>query len=298
MISFILPAHDEERLIGPTLRAIDAAARAAGEPHEAIVAADACTDRTAEVAVAHGARVVALARRQIAAARNAGARAANGDMLVFVDADTLVTEAVVRGAVAALRDGAVGGGAAVRFDGRVPLWARLLLPLVVRCFRLARLAAGCFLFCTRTAFEAAGGFDERLFASEEIEMSKALKRHGRFVVLREAVTTSGRKLRAYSGFEILRTLGGLALRGRRSVRRRRGLEIWYGERREDPDAAGQVGALPAMADDPRRRAPRRPTASRSGTASARPRSGSRSRASPRSAARAIAPPGARAAARR
>ena len=236
MISFIVPAHDEERLLGATLRAIDAAARAVGEPHEVIVADDASTDRTAEVAAAHGARVVPVAHRQIAATRNAGARAASGDLLVFVDADTLVTDAAVRGAVAAMRGGAVGGGAAVRFDGRVPRWARLLLPLLVWSFRAARLAAGCFLFCTRAAFAAAGGFDERLFASEEIELSEALKRQGEFVVLRDAVITSGRKLRAYSGLEILHVLGGLVLRGPRSVRTRRGLDLWYGARREDPDA--------------------------------------------------------------
>ena len=68
-------------------------------------------------------------------------------------------------------------------------------------------------------------------------LSRALKRQGRFVVLREAVTTSGRKLRAHSGWEILGVLTRLALRGPKSVRQRHGLEIWY-ERREDPEAAG------------------------------------------------------------
>lgn len=237
MISFIIPAYNEERLLGATLRAIHAAAQAAGEPYEAIVADDASTDGTAAVAEAHGARVVRVARRQIAATRNAGARQARGEWFVFVDADTLVTEAVVRAAVRALRDGAAGGGAAVRFDGRVPAYARALLLLLVWGFRVTRLAAGCFLFCTRRAFEAAGGFDEALYGSEEISMSRALKRQGRFVVLREAVTTSGRKLRAHSGWELLGVLGGLALRGPKAVRQRDGLEIWY-ERREDPGEAG------------------------------------------------------------
>ncbi len=194
---------------------------------------------TCDIALGHGARVVSVAHRQIAATRNSGARAAQGDLFIFVDADTIVNEAVLRAAVQAWRGGAVGGGAAVRFDGRLPLYARLLVPLNVWIFRVARLAAGCFLFCTRPAFEAVHGFDEALYGSEEIAMSQALKRQGRFVVLRESVTTSGRKLRAHSGWELLRILGRLALRGPKSVRSRQGLEIWYEGRREDPDATAE-----------------------------------------------------------
>jgi hypothetical protein len=122
-------------------------------------------------------------------------------MLVFVDADTIVTPAAVRAAIVAMRGGAVGGGCTVRFDGRLPLYARVLTAIAVHLYRAIRLASPCFLFCTREAFRAAGGFDETLFAAEEVAMSKALRRQGRFVILREPVTTSGRKLRAYSARE-------------------------------------------------------------------------------------------------
>jgi hypothetical protein len=63
----------------------------------------------------------------------------------------------------------------------------------------------------------------------------ALKRRGRFVVLRESVTTSGRKLRTYTGAEVLLIFGRFALSGPRSLRKRDGLELWYGKRREDPE---------------------------------------------------------------
>jgi hypothetical protein len=108
---------------------------------------------------------------------------------------------------------------------------------MVRIFRALGIACGCFLFCTRGAFDAAGGFDETLFASEEITMSRALKRQGRFVVLRESVTTSGRKLRMYSGKDVLRLFGSLLLAGPKALRSRDALEVWYGGRREDPDLA-------------------------------------------------------------
>jgi glycosyltransferase involved in cell wall biosynthesis len=235
VISFIIPAYNEERLLGATVRAIHAAAQALGDPYELIVVDDFSTDHTAMIAASQGAHVVHVTHRQIAAARNAGARHAKGAYLIFVDADTIAPATVMRAAVQALRDGAVGGGAAVRFDGRIPRYAQLLQPLSVWLSRAAGLAAGCFLFCTRQAFDAVGGFDEALYGAEEITISRALKRHGRFVVLREAVTTSGRKLRAHSGWELLRVFGALALRGPRSVRARRGLAIWYEERRDDPD---------------------------------------------------------------
>src|SRR5262245_1380490 len=233
-ISFIIPAYNEEQLLGRTLSAIDQATRALGEPVEVIVVDDASTDRTAAIAEAHGARVVPVKCPQIAATRNAGAGEANGELLVFVDADTSVTEAVVGAAVAAMRGGAVGGGCAFRFDGRLPFHGRVLAAVAAPLYRILRLASGCFLFCTREAFRAVGGFDETLFGAEEAAMSQALRRHGRFVVLRESVTTSGRKLRAYSGREFLRIAVGLLRAGPKA--RTDALSVWYGERRPDPGA--------------------------------------------------------------
>jgi len=234
VISFIIPAYNEERLLGRTLAAIKLAATALDEPFEIIVADDASTDRTAEIAIEHGAVVTSFCHRQIAATRNAGAKVARGEMFLFVDADTIVSKAAVLGAVKAMRNGAVGGGCAFRFDEPLPNYARVFQAFAVLLYRVLKLASGAFLFCTRDAFKSVGGFNERLFGAEESVMSQALKRCGRFVVLRASVTTSGRKLRAYSAREVFGLLARLAISGPRSVRRRDGLELWYGERREDP----------------------------------------------------------------
>ncbi len=233
MISFIVPAYNEEAVIGATLSALHAAARTVDEPYEIIVADDASTDRTAEIASVRGARVITAHHRQIAATRNSGARHARGDRFIFVDADTIVPARTLRAALAALKRGAAGGGSATRFDGKIPLYARAMLPLCVGAFRILRLAAGCFVFCCRDAFEAVGGFDENLFASEEVAFSQAVKKHGPFVVLREHVITSGRKLRQYRATEILGLLFRLTLQGpRRGCGKREGLELWYEGRRE------------------------------------------------------------------
>ena len=153
-----------------------------------------------------------------------------------MDADTLVTPEVVRAAVGAVERGAIGGGCTVDFDGRVPRYARLLLPVLTRLYRAAKLAAGCFVFCRRDAFDAVGGFSEKVFASEECWLSWALRKHGPFVILRERVVTSSRKLRTFSGWEILKALFWLTIRGRPTARDRKGMDIWYGPRRADPGA--------------------------------------------------------------
>lgn len=204
------------------------------EPYELVVADDGSTDRTAAVAEGHGARVVRVAHRQIAATRNSGARAATGELFIFVDADTIVSASVVRAAVDTLRRGAVGGGAAVEFDRGVPWYANVLMPIFAWCYRAVGLAAGCFLFCSRDAFVAVGGFDETFFGAEEIVMSRALRDLGPFVVLKQPVTTSGRKLRTHSVVEVVKLLARLALRGSRVVRQREGMELWYAKRRHDP----------------------------------------------------------------
>ena len=234
MTSFIVPAWNEADLLGATLDALHSAGRALDEPYEIVVADDGSTDGTRAVAIAHGARVVAVAHRQIASTRNSGAREARGEFFIFVDADTIVNADVVGAALESMRKGAVGGGAAVSLDPHVPWFAKAMMPFLVFGFRNAGLAAGCFVFSTRTALEAVGGFDETYFGGEEIIFSRAMKRQGRFVVLRQAVITSGRKLRTHSVAETWGILIPLALRGPKSVRQRDGMDLWYAPRRRDP----------------------------------------------------------------
>jgi glycosyltransferase involved in cell wall biosynthesis len=232
-VSFVIPAHNEEAMLPSVLRAIHDAGRELNAQldveYEAIVTNDASTDRTAEVAREHGARVVNADCRQIAGSRNAGARASHGKFILFVDADTWVNAPAVIGAVHAMQNGAVGGGSAFSFDRPVPLYARILEPICIVLYRMIRFASGSFIFCTRDAFDAVGGFDETLYASEEAFMSRSLRRHGRFVLLKHSVVTSGRKLRSYRARELFSTLFRLGLRPSR-LREREGLDIWYNRR--------------------------------------------------------------------
>jgi GT2 family glycosyltransferase len=242
VISFVVPAHNEQDYLGRTLESVNRAGRELELAFDIVVVDDASTDGTVSVALDCGSRVLSVDVRQISAARNAGAAAATGEMLIFLDADTVCSAAVVGAAVSAMRAGAAGGGCAFRFDGHLPVYGLLLQALATPLYRVLKLASGCFLFCTRDAFQSVGGFDENLFAAEEAAMSRALRRHGPFIVLREQVLTSGRKLRAYSAYEILGLLIRLALSGGKAIRHRDGLNIWYGPRRGDPCKPSTRGA--------------------------------------------------------
>ena len=231
VISFIIPAHNEEALLGRTLSSLHQAAGALGESYEIVVTSDSSTDQTEQIAREHGALVIAVNYRQIARARNAGAAAAAGEILIFVDADTLVTNQALLAAVRELRGGAVGGGASVRFDdGPLPFYAKVLERLLPPILRILRLAPGCFIFCTRDAYLAVGGFDEAMYVTEEVGFAQQLKRQGRFVILREHVITSARKLRRRSALQLLWIGLRLAVSGGKSLRRREGLDYWYGPR--------------------------------------------------------------------
>lgn len=231
MLSFVVPAYNEERYLPATLAAIHASARELGVDYEVVVADDGSTDATARLAEDGGARVVQVQHRQISKTRNSGARSARGERLVFVDADTHVNAPLLKAAMAALDGGAVGGGARPDFAPEAPPWAHRLIRAVVGFMALFRWAAGCFIFARRDAFEAAGGFDERHFAGEEIMLSQAMKRQGRFVILQEGLITSPRKLMARGPWETAWLAIRLLARGMGGVRKRDHVHFWYDGKR-------------------------------------------------------------------
>lgn len=238
MISFIVPAHNEERWIGECLGSIRTTMDRVAEPYEVVVVDDASTDATPQIVQNLGIHTLRVERRLISAVRNEGARAARGEVFFFVDADTQANERAVRAALAALRSGAVGGGCVPDLEGSIPLWGRLIHFTACKVGRLIQLVGGCFLFCTRDAYLAVGGFSESLHAGEDIAFVQALKTVGRFVVPGPTVVTSARKLEVAGPWEVMGLMLRIAIRGPRYdspwVR-----DILYGRRAQASRKANQ-----------------------------------------------------------
>ncbi|MFZ0827694.1 MAG: glycosyltransferase [Verrucomicrobiia bacterium] len=236
MISFIVPAHNEQACLGRTLQAIQESAHVVGQPYEIVVVDDASTDATAEIARRHHATVVPVNHRQIAAARNSGAHVARGERLFFVDADTTINPRAVAEAMCDLDRGAAGGGATVWFEGTLPLYVQLLSFLFGVGAKFIGSTGGAFVFCTRSAFQAAGGFNERLYWGEETFFIMALKRTGRFAVLKERVLTSGRRFRSVSGLATMAIAARAIVSPFKTFTRRSSVEkVWYDSNREADD---------------------------------------------------------------
>jgi glycosyltransferase involved in cell wall biosynthesis len=239
-ISIVIPAFNEERLLGESLAQIKSAAGAftsRGWAVEFIVCDNNSTDRTAEIARAAGAIVVFELINQIARARNCGAAAATGDWLVFVDADSHPsTELLADVAEQIVSGNCLAGGATLRLDEK-HFAAGLITHLWNRISRSFKLLAGSFIFCDAAAFREIGGFSHELFAGEELELSQRLKKLARktgkrIVILhRHPMVTSARKMKLYTAREHLRFLLFAIFNKRRAMRSRAAAHLWYDGRR-------------------------------------------------------------------
>ena len=151
----MVPAFNEEKLIERSLQSIRIAASAfshVGWDHEIIVCDNNSSDRTGELARAQGVRVLFEPVNQISRARNAGAAAANGQWLVFVDADSFPSAELFAEMVVQMQSGrCLGGGATVELD-QPARWAIGLLCVWSWLSRWRRWMAGSFIFCEAERF--------------------------------------------------------------------------------------------------------------------------------------------------
>ena len=234
-ISVLIPAFNEELLIGRVIESVRAsfAAVRAGMPYEVVVCDNNSTDKTGEIAAAHGAVVVREPHNQIARARNVAAKSARGRWLIFLDGDTLLTPGALSATLSALEGGRIcAGGSVMRFDKEQIGWfATGLTRLWTAISVVFNLAAGSYIFCYREAWADVGGFDEAIYAGEEIFFSQSLKQWARkrrlkFKILTGSpVITSARKMEWYDTWQLLGCVLRMLIPG--SMKRRESCDLWY-----------------------------------------------------------------------
>lgn len=240
-VSVVVPAFNEEKLLAASLASICLAMVAfpdRGWEAELIVCDNNSTDRTAEIARAAGAVVVFEPINQIGRARNTGAAAATGDWLIFVDADSHPSRELFAEVAATMESGKyLFGGCTVKLDRKPPLVARGVVNLWNFISRTWKYVAGSFIFCQTAAFRQVGGFDVNLFATEEIDLSKKLKRLARragkrgVILHQHPLVTSARKMDLYTPWEHGRFLFRSAIGLGRTFRSREQCHTWYDGRR-------------------------------------------------------------------
>lgn len=239
--SLVIPAYNEERFLPRLLDSVDAAAHRyahGATAVEVIVADNASTDRTAELARERGCRVVPVTKRSIAAARNAGGAAARGEFVGFVDADMRIHPGTFDAIEQALLSDRVVGGATGCTLERWSLGLAVTFAVLVPVVWLTGFDTG-VVFCRRRDFEATGGYDESLRVAEDVRFLLELRRVGRRQgkklrrLTQVKAVASTRKFDQYGDWHYLTTIPrltiGLVLKRPSSLREIE--RYWYEPRR-------------------------------------------------------------------
>lgn len=239
-LSVVIPAFNEERLLPTTLTSLHQALESIhqlGWSSEVIVCDNNSSDRTPEIARAHGARVVFEPINMIGRARNAGAAAATGEWILFLDADSIPSPALLAATARAIESGrCFAGGSVLRLDGGPPS-AHFASGIWNLISRLGRWPAGSFLFVETAAFREIGGFSLKQYAGEELDLARRLKRSTRAkgrrltILTGTPLITSARKIHLYKPAEILSFILRAAFRPKATMSNREACAMWYDGRR-------------------------------------------------------------------
>src|SRR6266850_2891079 len=194
-ISVIVPAHNEERYLGETLKSIQRAKefllQKGTVPTEIIVVDNDSTDSTAVVALSFGVSVVKETKRNVARVRNAGASFAKGKVLVFIDADTIVPAQLLWRINEVMLSPSCFGGAVDNDYRAAKTLVKIYLQLWRSLGKLAGMAQGATQFCRREVYDSMLGYDESLYMGEDVDfywrMKRFAKRQSRDVCLIEDI---------------------------------------------------------------------------------------------------------------
>lgn len=182
MVSIVVPALNEENYLPRLLDSLDKQSLA---PGEVIVADAGSTDRTADLARDFGCLVVQGGNP--ACGRNSGARQAQGEYLLFLDADVMLEKAFLHDLMVRVRERNldVASGFITPDSGRrldrflllVSNWYSYLIQ------RLSPHGSGFYILARKSLHDEIGGFNEELFLAEDHDYLIRAARRGRFAFL-------------------------------------------------------------------------------------------------------------------
>lgn len=204
-IAVVIPARNEEELLGRTIDAIEAQGYL---PLSLIVADSASTDKTAFVARQRNAKVVELAIKGVARARNEGARLAlrlDPDILVFIDADSLMGPGLLNRVAEQVKYGnKLAGTCRIVLDKQH--WRARLTSSVLNFLQRFHRAPHSFMFAVPDVFDIVS-FDEKMVMAEDEKWAySVMKKFGwkKYVLITNAyVKTSARRFEKYGYWNIL-----------------------------------------------------------------------------------------------
>jgi len=235
-LSVIVPAWNEEKYIGRTIdslrRAIAVYERERNTTVEIIVVDNNSTDRTGEVAHQKGVTVVFEPVNNIGKARNAGVKAARGKYIAFCDADNQVTENLLVLIHDHLENPRIAGGGTWIHPERRNLKISFFFTVWGIYVWFSRVGVG-MMHCRKADFESFGGFDESLYAAEDLQLAYDLKKIGKprgqkFELIRKGwIITSTRKIDQTPLLTMLAKLAGFGFGLQKKIRNKDYCEHWY-----------------------------------------------------------------------
>jgi glycosyltransferase involved in cell wall biosynthesis len=209
--SVLIPVHNEAAFLGRCLASVQKAAEPFPGEVETVVCLNRCTDESEAIARAAGARIITEDAKCLSTIRNAAARAACGEILVTLDADSVMSANLLVMVDRKLQaERVVGGGVWISAD-RISLGIAVTGFLILLYLLWHRISCGSF-WCRRADFLAIGGFDETMLSAEDLDFAIRLKRFGRsrgqkFVTLYRAhIVTSSRKFDHFGDWYFLHNL--------------------------------------------------------------------------------------------
>lgn len=177
LVSVIIPAKNEEAFVGQSLDSLTHQTYPK-DRLEVIVVDNNSTDNTADEAKKRGAKVVSLESGLVGAVRNFGASNANGEILIFIDADcTVDCEWIERGVQLATRspETTFGGGCLLRPGAN---WLEKNWLLGEGSKRVPKDLIGASIVIPKPVFQAIGGFEESISSGEDTALTNSLRSHG------------------------------------------------------------------------------------------------------------------------